>query len=71
MFRYYIISRNGPFLFLLKITGKYSENVQLLSWYTLNNKIKNNLSVTVVSDAVCKWPCNLFKYKRFSQQYTI
>jgi ubiquinone/menaquinone biosynthesis C-methylase UbiE len=41
---------------LLKLLGRFHEDVFLLTWWTLSNKLKKNFSVNVVSDRICKWP---------------
>lgn len=41
---------------LMKLSGKYREDVFLLTWWTLNQKMKKSFSVKIVSDRISKWP---------------
>lgn len=41
---------------LLKHLGRYREDIFLLSWWTLNQKMRKTFSVHIVSDRICKWP---------------
>jgi 2-polyprenyl-3-methyl-5-hydroxy-6-metoxy-1,4-benzoquinol methylase len=41
---------------LLKRLGRYREDIYLLTWWTLNQKMKKTYSVHIVSDRICKWP---------------
>jgi ubiquinone/menaquinone biosynthesis C-methylase UbiE len=44
------------FMQILKYMGKYHEEVNLLSWFSLKNKAQNHFSISIFSDSVCKWP---------------
>jgi hypothetical protein len=35
---------------------QYREDIYLLTWWTLNQKMKKTYSVHIVSDRICKWP---------------
>ncbi len=41
---------------LLKHLGRYREDIFLLSWWTINQKMRKTFSVHIVSDRICKWP---------------
>jgi len=41
---------------LLKMLGRYQEDVFLMTWWMLNRKVKNFFSVNTVSEHICKWP---------------
>ena len=41
---------------LLKMLGRYQEDVFLMTWWTLNRKTKKLFSVNTVSEHICKWP---------------
>lgn len=41
---------------LLKRMGRYREDIFLLTWWALNQKMRKTFSVRIVSDHVCKWP---------------
>ena len=44
------------FLYLLKKSRRYHEDVRLLSWYGLQTKARKNFVCEVFSDRICKWP---------------
>lgn len=46
----------ATFNHLLKRMGRYREDVFLLTWWTLNQKMKKTFSVQIMSDRICKWP---------------
>jgi len=46
----------ATFNHLLKRMEKYREDIYLLTWWTLNQKMKKTYSVHIVSDRICKWP---------------
>ena len=46
----------ATFNHLLKRMGRYREDVFLLTWWTLNEKMKKTFSVKIVSDRISKWP---------------
>jgi len=41
---------------LLKRMGRYREDIFLLTWWTLNQKMKKTFSVQIMSDRICKRP---------------
>ncbi len=44
------------FMRILKYSGKYQEELKLLTWSSLKYKAQRYFFVSCVSDVVCKWP---------------
>jgi len=41
---------------LLKYLGRYREDIFLLTWWALKQKMQKTFSVQIMSDRICKWP---------------
>lgn len=44
------------FMKILKYIGKYHEELHLLTWFCLKNKVQPHFSISILSDVICKWP---------------